>query len=101
MWPFPKSSAKNSQRFREVLAEIRERIDRSEESDWTPFTPAEVSADLAAAISRLDEGAAIDVRHLAMLFAPTGPIQEIAMSSGWADEYLKLSSEFDALAPKA
>jgi hypothetical protein len=101
MWPFTKSSVEKSRRLREVLARIKELVDRSTESDWTPFTPAEISADLGAAISRLDDGEEVDTRHLVMLFAPTGPIQETAMGAGWADEYLKLSSEFDALAPKA
>ncbi|HRE84574.1 MAG TPA: hypothetical protein PLN52_26265 [Opitutaceae bacterium] len=101
MWPFTKSTVEGARRLREVLVRIKELVDGSAESDWTPFTPAEISADLDVAISRLDKGNAVDVAHLAMLFAPTGPIQETAMGAGWADEYLKLSSEFDSLAPKA
>ena len=101
MWPRLRFTSANSLRLREVLAKVKERVDRSEESDWTPFTPSEVSSDLAAAIARLDEGLSIDGSGLAMLFAPTGPIQEIALGSGWSDDYLTLSSEFDALAPKA
>ena len=97
MWPFSKSVTKNAVRLREVLAQVKQFVDRSEASGWTPFTPAEISADLSAAISRIERNEAIDVDRLKMLFAPTGPIQETAMSSGWSDDYLKLSSEFDAL----
>lgn len=30
-------------------------------------------------------------------FAPTGPIQEIAMANGWHDTYMNLSAEYDRL----
>jgi hypothetical protein len=33
---------------------------------------------------------------LSILFAPTGPIQEVSLSSGWGGEFLKLASTFDA-----
>ena len=32
---------------------------------------------------------------LILLFAPTGSLQEISISSGWGAEYLTLASEFD------
>jgi hypothetical protein len=32
---------------------------------------------------------------LSMYFAPTGPIQEISISNGWSEIYLKLSEQFD------
>ncbi|MET7426496.1 hypothetical protein [Dactylosporangium sp. NPDC005555] len=32
----------------------------------------------------------------AILFAPTGPIQEVAISSGWGDAFLELADRFDA-----
>ncbi len=33
-------------------------------------------------------------------FAPTGPIQEIAISNGWHDAYMNLSTEYDRLEKK-
>ena len=33
---------------------------------------------------------------LAVLFAPTGSIQEVSIASGWAQQYLALASRFDA-----
>ena len=30
-----------------------------------------------------------------VLFAPTGPLQEISMANGWSDVYIMLSSVFD------
>jgi hypothetical protein len=36
-------------------------------------------------------------KYWSILFAPTGPLQEIAIANGWSDIYLKLSEEFDGL----
>ncbi|MEM9367524.1 MAG: hypothetical protein AAGD07_16145 [Planctomycetota bacterium] len=41
-----------------------------------------------------------DADKLTFLFLPTGPLQETSMSNGWADEFLTLSAEFDALIAK-
>jgi hypothetical protein len=101
MWPFAQSKIKEAHRLGLLLAQIKLLVERSAESDWTPFTPAEVCADLAVAIAQIERRETIDVRRLTMLFLPTGPLQEIAMSAGWADDYLKLSSEFDALTKTA
>ena len=60
--------------------------------------------DADAATSEVDELIAMieaDVlpRQLAVavLFAPTGPIQEVSLSSGWAYEFIDLASRFDAV----
>ena len=37
-----------------------------------------------------------DRMDLALLFAPTGNIQEVAESSGWSHEFLALAKRFDA-----
>jgi len=33
---------------------------------------------------------------MAILFAPTGPMQELSLSSGWGNRFLGLAQEFDA-----
>jgi len=33
---------------------------------------------------------------MSVLFAPTGPIQEVSLSSGWGQGFLKLAEDFDA-----
>jgi hypothetical protein len=35
------------------------------------------------------------VPDIEVLFAPTGPIQEVSMSSGWSREFLRLAERFD------
>ena len=34
-------------------------------------------------------------QNLSLIFAPTGNLQELAISSGWHDIYMELSSRFD------
>jgi len=36
-----------------------------------------------------------------ILFAPTGPIQEVSLSSGWGDEFIELARRFDEEFEKA
>src|SRR5215831_1814347 len=61
--------------------------------------------DAAAALAELDrqiaalEGGELPPRlDLAVLFAPTGPIQEVSVSSGWGWEFLAVAARFDAAA---
>ena len=39
--------------------------------------------------------AARDTGWMAVLFLPTGPIQEVSLSSGWGDEFVALADRFD------
>jgi hypothetical protein len=83
------------QALKSILERTISLLAKSEASDWTPFTPEEVAHDLARAISTIDAEKALARDKLRMHFAPTGAIQEIAMSNGWSDEYLKLAEQFD------
>lgn len=33
--------------------------------------------------------------EVAVLFAPTGPLQEVSLSSGWADPFLRVVEKYD------
>jgi len=46
-------------------------------------------------IYKIDNDLKFDRLTLRALYAATGPIGEVALSSGWADEYLKVASKFD------
>jgi hypothetical protein len=39
--------------------------------------------------------------ELKVLFAPTGSIQEVSVSSGWGEEFLGLAARFDKAAARA
>ncbi|GAA1567799.1 hypothetical protein GCM10009827_106900 [Dactylosporangium maewongense] len=61
---------------------------------WSSFV------DSAAAVEEFDNAMAAVLAGgtpvgLSILFAPTGPIQEVAISSGWGDAFLELAGRFD------
>jgi len=78
-----------------VLDDVRAYLARPENDfSWSSF------GDAAAALEEIDElSAAVRAGNpplmLTVLFAPTGPIQEVALSSGWGDEFLVLAHRFD------
>ena len=82
-----------------VVDEVRALLARPDNDySWSSFGDAE------SALSELDELVAEVRAHgqvpfmLRVLFAPTGPIQEVSLSSGWGDDFLALAKRFDAAA---
>lgn len=53
-------------------------------------------AELDKVIGRLQRAEHVERPKLLVLFAATGPICEVAVSSGWADAYVELGKRFDA-----
>lgn len=39
-----------------------------------------------------------DIEGMSVLFAPTGPMQELSLSSGWGEPFVRLASYFDTAA---
>src|SRR5207248_1029200 len=69
---------------------------------WSSWGNAmEAVLEISAHIAILDAGTLPPKLDLTMLFAPTGPIQEVSISSGWADELLSLSERFDRAVNRA
>lgn len=87
--------------LKDVLLDTNRLIEKSEESHWAGWSPKEISSDLLKGVAAIGEKQPIDAATLRLHFAPTGSIQETAMSNGWTDDYLRLSAEFDALIPQA
>ncbi len=48
-------------------------------------------------IARLSESDISRVNELIVLFLPTSDFQEISISNGWSEEYLKIAKKFDNL----
>jgi hypothetical protein len=42
-----------------------------------------------------------DALTMQVIFAPTGPMQEVSMSSGWGNRFLGLAEEFDEALARA
>ena len=69
--------------------------------DWAGYRDQdELLADLRDHASRLRAGDTSRLAELRVLFLPTGPLQDIAIDSGWSDTYMRLASRFEQLYPK-
>jgi hypothetical protein len=60
---------------------------------WSSWEDREAAlAEVDGHIATLERGSVPD---LSVLFLPTGPIQEVSLSSGWGPEFLSLAERFD------
>lgn len=62
-------------------------------SSWE--NQAAAVAEVRSLLSVVEAGELPDRINISVLFAPTGPIQEVSLSSGWADPFLKVAEQFD------
>jgi hypothetical protein len=80
-----------------ILREVRCLLARPENnfswSGWNDETAALCEID--ALIAGITSGEIPELVSLKVLFAPTGPIQEVSVS-GWGNEFLALAARFDA-----
>lgn len=67
-------------------------------SSWADAPDALTEVDRR--IAAIEAGELPSRLDLAVLFAPTGPVQEVSLSSGWAGEFLALAAKFDAAAER-
>ena len=74
-------------------------LSRSKEDGWANEDPVEAAKKVNDMIAHLfDQTNHSLPEYWDILFAPTGAIQEIAISNGWSKEYMKLAEEYDGLA---
>jgi hypothetical protein len=63
---------------------------------WSRYnTVEEAVEDINQHIARLRSGDFSRMDDLALLFAPTGSLQEISISSGWGEAFLDIAARFD------
>ena len=82
----------------DILKKVKALVSRPENVfDWSGWEDSvDACQEIDAAIAALERQAGVP-RSLDILFLPTGPLQELAMSSGWGDEFLGLADEFDTV----
>ena len=92
------SSNATYQKLIEILQETREALARPGNNFvWSSWHNAdEALREVDGFISRIEGGDMPGQMDLKLLFAPTGSIQEVAVSSGWGGEFLELAERFDA-----
>lgn len=81
-----------------VFLRAREAIARPDNDFfWSSWRGASHALEeLDEIIATLRAGDMPDRQQMRVLFAPTGPIQEVSISSGWGDEFMVLADAFDA-----
>jgi hypothetical protein len=86
----------------EVLQEARGLLARPDNDfAWSSWEGAEDALrELDKLITRIQAGDMPKRLDLEVLFAPTGPVQEVSLSSGWGQEFLKLAEKFDSAIEK-
>ena len=81
----------------DVLAATRELLARPENdfswSSWQDQAVALEEMDAVIAMVRTEKS--VPRMTLDVLFAPTGPIQEVSLSSGWGREFVALADRYD------
>jgi hypothetical protein len=82
-----------------VLQETRELLSLPENDfAWSSWQDAEQALqEMDNLIARVESGEAIPQAALSLLYAPTGPIQEVSLSSRWGDQFLLLAHRLDAV----
>ncbi|MAS92884.1 MAG: hypothetical protein CMO55_06765 [Verrucomicrobiales bacterium] len=67
---------------------------------WSSWDDAaEARREITACIQNLQAGQRPEKEDISVLFAPTGPLHELSLSSGWADTFTKLASQYDKVEP--
>lgn len=82
-----------------ILATLKralELVNASRNSAWAGGRVQQFAAELEAVIAALESQRAFDRDELRVLFAPTGPLQELSLDNGWGDEFLSLAERVDA-----
>jgi hypothetical protein len=65
--------------------------------DWSSWEDADAAVrEIDSLVAALEGGRSPSRLSMSVLFAPTGPIQEVSLSSGWAEEFLAIAERFDA-----
>ena len=81
-----------------VIGGAREFLARpSNDFAWSPWdSAADALGEIDRLILNIASGDIPRRLDLEVLFAPTGPIREASVSSGWGKEFLGLADRFDA-----
>jgi hypothetical protein len=82
----------------DIFQRVRDLVARPDNDfAWSSWRDAEHAlAEIDVIIARLQDDDLPDTFDMSIVFAPTGPMQELALSSGWGNRFLGLASEFDA-----
>ena len=77
-----------------VLREARALLAlESNDFSWSSWRDQnQAISEIDSIITSLENGSIPEIK---VLFAPTGPIQEVSLRSGWGNEFIELAERFD------
>ena len=79
----------------DLLAQLRA---TPQDTAWSSYPNGDaLVADVERLSALIEQGDPDAERTLRLLFAPTGALQETALSSGWSDNYMRLADRLDAI----
>jgi hypothetical protein len=86
-----------------VLRAAREFLARPDNDfAWSPWEDAAAALrEVDGFIERIEAGDLPERSAVELLFLPTGPIQEVSVSSGWGKQFLQLADQFDEAVERA
>lgn len=81
-------------RLLEVFIEVRKLLTLPDNNfDWSGWDDeSDALVEIDPILVRLRSG---EVMYSTIHFLPTGPLQEVSLSSGWGDEFVALADRFD------
>lgn len=87
----------------EILREARACLARPDNDfAWSSWEDAPAALrEIDGIVSRIESGDMPKRADIEGLFLPTGPIQEVSLSSGWGQEFVELASRFDSAIEQA
>jgi hypothetical protein len=80
-----------------ILRETRQLLNRDgNDFSWSSWQDAKAAnLEMDDHLQRIERGDYSRLFDLQVLYAPTGPIQEVSLSSGWGREFLAVAERFD------
>ena len=85
-------------KIRQIIETIKSWTTRETNTVWAGYDDSEAFLfDLNSDIEKTTFCDFTTLEKLNMEFAPTSTYQELSLSNGWSDEYLKLAKQFDKL----
>lgn len=65
---------------------------------WSSWESADVArSEMKGMINLVEQGCLPERLEVSVLFAPTGPLQEVSLSSGWAETFLNVAEKYDEI----
>jgi hypothetical protein len=92
-----KGKAMDRQDLAQVLRDAKTLISLDDNDfSWSYWGDAETAlAEIETHLRQIETGQLPDRLELEVIFAATGPMQELSMSSGWGTQFIRLADRFD------